>query len=277
MRLASLAPSQLSRAALTDSPHGRTRLSRRPQQPSIYRFPKGQELEPPKAGEVGGELFFDVRPSSLFPSHSSLSRTLLTQGRRPQPNLLSTDGSVSRATSAFSEDGKYFAYALSRSVRRPRPSLSFSRSPTLRPRRLTLPLARSQGSDWNTIYVRPTSAPHSPSQEVGTDAGRLEHDVLRFVKFSGIGWSRDSKGFFYQRFPERAGHGKDTDDTAGTETDKDVDAAVWYHRVGTSQSEDVLVYKDDKNREWMFSADMTEECVLSLLLSSSSSGPRARS
>ncbi|GAA5933575.1 hypothetical protein JCM3775_003739 [Rhodotorula graminis] len=174
-------------------------------QPSIYRFPKGQELTPPKAGEVGGELFFD-------------------------PNLLSTDGSVSRATSAFSEDGKYFAYALSRS-----------------------------GSDWNTIYVRPTSAPHDPSQQIGADAGRLEPDVLRFVKFSGIGWSRDSLGFFYQRFPERAGHGKDTDDKAGTETDKDVDAAVYYHRVGTSQSDDVLVYKDDKNREWMFSADMTED------------------
>lgn len=30
------------------------------QQPSIYRFPKGQETVKPKEGEVGGELFFDV-------------------------------------------------------------------------------------------------------------------------------------------------------------------------------------------------------------------------
>ncbi|BGP47335.1 hypothetical protein JCM10450v2_003187 [Rhodotorula kratochvilovae] len=173
-------------------------------QPSIYRFPKGKETQTPKEGEIGGELFFD-------------------------PNLLSTDGSVSRATSSFSEDGKWFAYALSRS-----------------------------GSDWNTIYVRPTSAPHDPKQEVGKDEGRLD-EVLRFVKFSGIGWSKDSKGFFYQRFPERQNHGADTDDKAGTETDKDVNAAVYYHRVGTPQSEDILVYKDEANPEWMFSAGMTED------------------
>ncbi|GJN89615.1 hypothetical protein Rhopal_002602-T1 [Rhodotorula paludigena] len=174
-------------------------------QPSIYRFPKGKETETPELGDVGGELFFD-------------------------PNLLSTDGSVSRATSAFSDDGKWFAYALSRS-----------------------------GSDWSTIYVRPTSAPHDPKQEVGKDEGRLETDILRFVKFSGIGWTKDSKGFFYQRFPERKGHGADTDDKAGTETDKDVNAALYYHRVGTPQSEDILVYKDEEHPEWMFSGGGTED------------------
>lgn len=70
--------------------------------------------------------------------------------------MLSEDGSVSRSSSAFSEDGKYYAYALSKS-----------------------------GSDWTTIYVRPTSAPHVATQTVGKDEGRLEEDVLRFVKFSG--------------------------------------------------------------------------------------------
>jgi prolyl oligopeptidase len=29
-------------------------------QPVIYRFPKGQGIQPPKEGEPGGELFFDV-------------------------------------------------------------------------------------------------------------------------------------------------------------------------------------------------------------------------
>lgn len=73
-----------------------------------------------------------------------------------QPNLLSEDGSVSRSTSSFSDDGKYFAYALSRS-----------------------------GSDWMTCYVRPTDAPHKPEQTVGKDEGKLETDVLRFLKFTG--------------------------------------------------------------------------------------------
>ncbi|GAA5931240.1 hypothetical protein JCM1841_000871 [Sporobolomyces salmonicolor] len=173
-------------------------------QPSIYRFPKGQETAQVNGGEPGGELFFD-------------------------PNLLSKDGSVSRSTSSFSEDGKWYAYALSRS-----------------------------GSDWSTIYIRPTSVPHKPDQEVGKDEGRLD-DVLRFVKFSSISWTKDSKGFFYQRFPERKEHGEDTDDKAGTETDADLNAMLYYHRVGTPQSEDVLVHKDPEHPEWMFGAGATED------------------
>ena len=35
-----------------------------------------------------------------------------------QPNVLSSDGSVSLSTASYSRDGKWFAYALSRSVRR---------------------------------------------------------------------------------------------------------------------------------------------------------------
>ncbi|GAA5986969.1 hypothetical protein JCM10908_000972 [Rhodotorula pacifica] len=173
-------------------------------QPVIYRFDKGQEVQPPKEGEPGGELFFD-------------------------PNLLSTDGSVSRATSSFSDDGKWYAYALSRS-----------------------------GSDWSTVYVRSTDSPHDPKQPVGKDEGRLD-DVLRFVKFSGIGWLKDSKGFLYQRFPERAEHGSETDDKAGTETDADENAMLYYHKVGTPQSEDVLIYKDASNPKWMFSGSGTDD------------------
>ena len=78
--------------------------------------------------------------------------------------MLSADGTVARSTSSFSDDGKYWAYALSRS-----------------------------GSDWTTIYVRETSSPHKEGGEVGKDEGRLD-DVLRFVKFSGIGWTKDGKG-----------------------------------------------------------------------------------
>ncbi|SCZ88299.1 BZ3500_MvSof-1268-A1-R1_Chr2-1g04318 [Microbotryum saponariae] len=174
-------------------------------QASVYRFSKADAGKPIEEGKPGGELFFDV-------------------------SLLSEDGSVSKATSSFSDDGKYWAYALSRS-----------------------------GSDWTTCYVRPTSAPHSPNQPVGTDQGRLETDILRYLKFSSIGWTHDSKGFFYQRLPARSEHGKDTDDKAGTETDKDLNAMLYYHRVGTTQEHDVLVHKDDEHPEWMFSAGNTDD------------------
>lgn len=111
----------------------------------------------------------------------------------------------------------------------------------------------------STAYVRPTCTPHRPDQEVGKDEGRLETDVIRYMKFSGIGWTKDNKGFFYQRFPERKGHGTDTDDTAGTETDADLNAMVYYHRVGTPQSEDVLVHKNADEPEWMFGVGSTDD------------------
>ena len=96
----------------------------------MYRFPAAQVDSPPTdPTSPGGSLYFN-------------------------PTLLSTDGSISRNASSFSDDGKYWAYFLSRS-----------------------------GSDWTTCYVRETSKPHDPAMEVGKDEGRMD-DVLRFIKFS---------------------------------------------------------------------------------------------
>lgn len=89
-----------------------------------------------------------------------------------QPNLLSKDGTVALATSAFSKCGAYFAYGISLS-----------------------------GSDFCTIYVRRTSVPFPDPQHAEQvregGAGRMD-DEVKFVKFSSIVWSPDSQGFFYQ-------------------------------------------------------------------------------
>ncbi|KAG8984689.1 hypothetical protein FRB90_005160, partial [Tulasnella sp. 427] len=146
------------------------------------------------------------------------------------PNLLVEDGTAYLATSAFSKDGKYFAYGISLS-----------------------------GSDFFTIYVRPSSKPFDKRPEGGflNDPDRLP-DIIRFVKFSSIVWTHDSKGFFYQRFPERAEHGSAAEDKAGTETTSDENAAVYYHVLGTDQSQDILVYKDDANPSWLFGVGTSE-------------------
>lgn len=54
-----------------------------------------------------------------------------------------------------------------------------------------------QGSDFCTIYVRRTSDPLAPGGDVDHHSKRFSEGI-RFVKFSGITWTHDSKGFFYQ-------------------------------------------------------------------------------
>lgn len=50
-----------------------------------------------------------------------------------------------------------------------------------------------QGSDFTNVYIRSTEHPLISAE----DDLRLP-DELRFVKFSSIAWTHDSKGFFYQ-------------------------------------------------------------------------------
>ncbi|KAF7969402.1 hypothetical protein HWV62_27391 [Athelia sp. TMB] len=147
------------------------------------------------------------------------------------PNLLSTDGTAALATAAFSKGtGEYYAYGISLS-----------------------------GSDFCTIYVRRTDAPLAETNGVRPEHhdGRLPEEI-RFVKFSTIVWTHDSKGFFYQRYPDRESHGLATEDKAGTETTGDSDAMVYYHRLGTPQTADVLVMQAPAHPEWMWGMDITE-------------------
>ncbi|EJD00885.1 prolyl oligopeptidase [Fomitiporia mediterranea MF3/22] len=144
-------------------------------------------------------------------------------------NLITDDGTGALATTAFSECGQYFAYGISLS-----------------------------GSDFCTIYIRRTTAPFvdKTQRELSSDPGRFS-DELRFVKFSSIVWTKDSKGFFYQRMPARSSHGEAGEDKAGTETDKDENAMLMYHSVGTAQSEDILVLKDAEHPHWMWGPQVT--------------------
>lgn len=53
-----------------------------------------------------------------------------------------------------------------------------------------------KGSQLVTIFVRSTDSPFT-KDESAHDSGRLP-DEIKFVKYSRINWSSDSKGFFYQ-------------------------------------------------------------------------------
>lgn len=92
----------------------------------------------------------------------------------------------------------------------------------------------SAGSDWEKIKVR--------------DMNTLKDfkDELQWVKFSSIEWSHDNKGFLYSRFDTPK---DETVDKAGSGTQKLESPKLMYHRVGTAQKEDVVIYKNPKEPE----------------------------
>jgi len=94
------------------------------------------------------------------------------------------------------------------------------------------------GSDWSTYYVRELSSAKQLS------------DVIRWVKFSSIAWTTDGKGFFYGRYPEPP---------AGKTLEAAVkDKKIYYHRLGTAQSADRLVYERPEEPMLFIDADVDE-------------------
>jgi prolyl oligopeptidase len=97
----------------------------------------------------------------------------------------------------------------------------------------------SSGSDWMEWKVR----------EVETGHDLTDH--LRWVKFSGASWTKDGNGFFYSRYDEP---NEKTKLEAVNYFQK-----LYYHHIGTPQSEDVLVYERKDQKEWGFDGHVTED------------------
>lgn len=97
----------------------------------------------------------------------------------------------------------------------------------------------SSGSDWQNIRIR----------EVAT--GKDLPDLVEWVKFSGVSWTKDSKGFFYSRYDRPA---QDNALQAVNSNQK-----LYFHRIGTPQSDDVLVYSRPDKPFWGFGASTTED------------------
>ena len=95
------------------------------------------------------------------------------------------------------------------------------------------------GSDWRTFHVRDVTT--------GNDLP----DTLNWVKFSGASWTKDNQGFFYSRYDEP---NKGEELSSANYFQK-----LYYHRAGTPQSEDRLIYHRDDHKDWGFSGDVTED------------------
>ena len=95
------------------------------------------------------------------------------------------------------------------------------------------------GADWRTVHVR----------EIGS--GRDLPDEVKWMRFSDLSWTKDGKGFFYSRYPEPP-PGKVLEAALSGQ-------AVFYHRVGTPQSEDRLVYERKDLPTWFIDGKVTED------------------
>ena len=95
------------------------------------------------------------------------------------------------------------------------------------------------GSDWQEWKVRDV--------ETGTDLC----DHLQWVKFSGTAWTHDHQGFFYSRYDQ-------PNETTKLE-DTNYYQKLYYHKLGTPQSEDILIYHRPDQKEWLFNGSVTED------------------
>jgi prolyl oligopeptidase len=95
------------------------------------------------------------------------------------------------------------------------------------------------GSDWTTWKVL----------DVATR--RPLADDLKWIRFSSASWAADSKGFYYSRYPEPKPGEKYQ---AIPRHQK-----VYYHRLGTPQRDDVLVYERPDQPSWLLNARATSD------------------
>jgi prolyl oligopeptidase len=97
------------------------------------------------------------------------------------------------------------------------------------------------GSDWETIRV------------LDVKTGAQLSDEVHWVKFSGIAWTHDGKGFYYSRFPIPLGNEQ------AKINQKVENQKLYYHKLGTPQSDDKLVYAIPGHPEWGVDGGVTED------------------
>lgn len=95
------------------------------------------------------------------------------------------------------------------------------------------------GSDWVEYRVK----------NIATGEDTTDH--LQWIKFSGASWTKDNQGFFYSRY--------DQPNEVTKLEDVNYYQKLYYHRLGTPQTEDKLIYHRPDQKEWGFGGSITED------------------
>ncbi|MBI4929862.1 MAG: S9 family peptidase [Bacteroidetes bacterium] len=96
-------------------------------------------------------------------------------------------------------------------------------------------LAKS-GSDWNDIVT------------MEIESGKVFSDTVHWVKFSNAAWQ--GEGFYYSTYPAPTSH---------TYSEKNENNKAFFHKLGTKQSEDKIVYEDSKRPDVGWSMNVTDD------------------
>jgi prolyl oligopeptidase len=112
---------------------------------------------------------------------------------------------------------------------------------------------QTRGSDWRTIGV------------VDVASGKVLDDRLEWANDTTIGWV-GNEGFLYSRFPTPA----PGDEYRAPTFNK----SVWFHRIGTSQAQDVPVYATPDHPEWGHKASVTSDGRWVVITTEVSTQPR---
>lgn len=97
----------------------------------------------------------------------------------------------------------------------------------------------ASGSDWQEWKVR----------TVDTAQDTIDH--LKWIKFSDVSWTPDGGGFFYSRYDAP----KEGEQLTGVNYYQ----KLYYHKLGTPQSDDPLIYERKDQKEWGFDGNVTDD------------------
>ncbi len=111
------------------------------------------------------------------------------------------------------------------------------------------------GSDWRVWKV------------LDIETGEVLEDEIKWAKFSGASWENDDSGFFYQKYDEPQG-----------ELLKEVNDSpkLMFHKIGTDQSEDYIVYENPDQPRWGWGINIIEDTNIKILSISEGTDERNR-
>ncbi len=111
------------------------------------------------------------------------------------------------------------------------------------------------GSDWQEVRI------------LNIETGKEYPEVIKWLKFSNVAWKNNNQGFYYNRYPEPG---------SVPEEDQYNYNKVYYHKLSTPQSEDLLIYEQPEAKELDFTPFITEDEKYLVLIVDYGTDPKNR-